>query len=128
MDQFAAKVVTPANQQQTQVVSFAGAMTVEYGSQIKAAVVEAFAAETVVLDLTGVTEIDLFGLQCICSQHRTAIAQHKSYSVLGAERDVVQRAKEIAGFSRRIGCVEDVAHTCVWVGPRTEVPEHKAAA
>lgn len=115
MEEFAVHQNIPADQPGTRVVAIAGSMTIQHGAEIKAALLEAMgAAETLLLDLAEVTEIDLIGLQFICSTHRSALAGKKYFSVMKSGNEVVAAAAHGAGFDRHIGCNQDTAHTCIW--------------
>ncbi len=65
--------------------------------------------EPVDLDLGGVSKVDLAGLQLLCSAHRTADAQGKSFRVIRWS-DTFVRMIETAGFLRRQGCCTG----CLW--------------
>lgn len=70
-------------------------------------------ADNVVLDLDGVTEIDVAGLQLLCSCHRSAFLVNKGFQITGSDRPAIWEA---ATASRTSGCGVDVLHTCIWTG------------
>jgi len=53
--------------------------------------------QTTVADLSGVTEVDLAGLQLICSAHRTYRNRQACFRVRGMP-DAMRRTAEAAGF------------------------------
>ena len=117
MEEFTVFQSTPANMPDTRIVSMSGCMTIEHGAEIKSALQEAInAATTVQLDLEKVTEMDLIGLQLICSMHRTAVSEQKLFSVNGTNGAVIKEAARAGGFFRHVGCVLDINHTCIWAG------------
>lgn len=117
MEEFAVHQDIPADQPGTRVVAIAGSMTIQHGVEIKDALMIAMeSADTLQLDLAEVTEIDLIGLQFICSVHLAAIAGNKRFSVRRAGNEVVAAAAHGAGFDRHIGCNQDTEHTCIWAG------------
>jgi len=117
MDNFSVNHATPSDQPGTRILSLRGSMTIQHGPEIKAALVEALAGgAALLLDLEGVTEIDVIGLQFICSTHRASIAEHKGFSVSKSGNRVVEEAAWEAGFNRHTGCVQDTEHTCIWAG------------
>lgn len=92
-----------------------GAMTILHGQELRSALLSAMAeACGVVLDLSGVTEVDVSGLQCLCAAHRTAISQQKFFSVCREGNQRIAAMASAAGYSRHTGCVQDSGHSCVW--------------
>jgi hypothetical protein len=71
-------------------------------------------AKTVLLNLEQVTEIDLIGLQLICSTHLASIAQGKCFSVIKTGNKAIEMTAQTLGFCRPTGCVGGTKHTCVW--------------
>jgi anti-anti-sigma regulatory factor len=117
MDNFSCSQTTPADQPGTRVVTIKGSMTIQQGAEIQTALLEAMAAgDTILLDLNAVTEIDLIGLQFICSAHRTSLAEGKRFSVSKAGNRVIEAISQAAGVSRSAGCVKGSERTCAWVG------------
>ena len=101
----------------TTVVSIAGEMNIQHATEIKAALLEAFAeAGHLQLDMDKVTEIDLAGLQLLCSAHRASILANKSFTAAGVGGEMIEAAAVAAGFPRHVGCVQDVNKTCIWAG------------
>ncbi len=84
--------------------------TVWQAASIRDALRTRLAAEgPVELDLGGVPEVDLAGLQLLCSAHRTADAQGKEFRVVRWS-DAFARVIEAAGFLRHHGCCDG----CLW--------------
>jgi anti-anti-sigma regulatory factor len=117
MDEFAVYQEIPADQPGTRVVSIRGSMTIQHGAEIRTALLEALGpAENLLLDLAKVTEIDLIGLQFICSTHRSAIAGNKHFSVMKSGNEVIKEAMRGAGFDLFTGCLQAAEHTCIFAG------------
>jgi anti-anti-sigma regulatory factor len=115
MDDCTVNEATPADQAGTKVVTVNGSMTIQHGGEIKSALMQALkTAKTVLLNLEQVTEIDIIGLQLICSTHRASIIKRKRFSVIKAGNEAIEAAAQAMGFCRRTGCIEDTEHTCVW--------------
>jgi hypothetical protein len=92
-----------------------GGMTILHGQELKAALLAAMGeARGVVLDLRGVTEVDLSGLQCICAAHRMALSQQKLFVVYREGNPCIAALAAAAGYPRHTGCAQDSGHTCVW--------------
>lgn len=99
------------------ILTIAGAVTVQRMEELKALLVDAMArADRVVIDLSQVTEVDLCGLQLLCSARRTAVQFHKSLAFAGPKPDALLRAAEEAGVCVRSGCGMDERGRCTWKG------------
>jgi ABC-type transporter Mla MlaB component len=68
------------------------------------------------VDLSGATDIDVSGLQLLCSLHRTAAGKglnvHLDKNIPGNLAEVIKTA----GCLREKGCKLDVLGTCLWKG------------
>ncbi len=101
------------------VVTIAGPMTIAYAGESREQLLAAFEkANTITADLCGVTEIDVAGLQLLCSAHLSSIRMNKTFSIISGPGSVVWEAADAAGQLRQMGCVVDVCHTCIWTGGR----------
>jgi anti-anti-sigma regulatory factor len=69
--------------------------------------------EPLELDGHSVTDVDMAGLQLLCSLHRGTVQQGTTVAFIGGQRgDVIERAQVKAGFLRHVGCAEG----CLWKG------------
>ena len=94
-----------------------GSMTIGQAAELKEVFLEALAAASELLvDLSGVTEIDLTGLQLLDASHRSALADGKRFSINDGGNQCFRDTVESAGFRRRVGCERDKTGTCIWVG------------
>lgn len=114
MQDLTATQTIPQESPDTRVVTFTGPMTIENGSAIKAELTSALDGKTVIVNLNDVTEIDVIGLQFLCSLHRTAIFMGKSVFLAHPTSEVVKKAEMSAGFCRHSGCAGDVERSCLW--------------
>lgn len=91
-------------------LAFKGPLELRTADEAKKALQDALAspARRVDVDLQGVTEADLAGLQLICSAHKAALSVQKELAIRWSER--LRRLAEAAGFLRHHGCVE----RCLW--------------
>ena len=99
------------------VLRIAGVMTVQRAAELKAIIVDALAkADRVAIDLSRVTEVDLCGLQLLCSAQRTASRTRKRLALAGPTPDVFRRAAAEAGVCVRTGCGAEDPARCPWKG------------
>lgn len=100
-----------------EVLRIAGPVTVQRAAELKAALVGALAkADQVAIDLSRVTEVDLCGLQLLCSAQRTASQSRKRLAFAGLAPDIFRRAAGEAGVCVRTGCGAEDPEKCPWKG------------
>jgi ABC-type transporter Mla MlaB component len=100
-----------------QQVRLAGSMTIAQASELRDALLGALqGAGQLRLDLSGITEIDLTGVQLLGATHRSARASGKKINIQHGGNQVYLDTLSGAGFKRCSGCDEDTKHTCIWVG------------
>lgn len=94
-----------------------GEMTILNTVEIRNTLLDTFSnGKNLLLDLTGVTEVDLTGLQIICAAHMSAIKAKKNFALNKCESESIMKSVHDAGFLRHIGCSVDISSTCVWTG------------
>ncbi len=99
------------------VLRVGGELTIPFAGEFTAALLDAFdTAGRVLVNLEGVSAVDITGLQLLCSAHRTACAREKGFDVEGLVNPVLAEAAVLAGFRRHVGCAVDVGKTCIWIG------------
>ena len=87
-------------QKRTGRLELSGALTIVRAEQVKESLLKGFAAaEQLVCDLAGISEIDIAGLQLLCAAHRYAVAQGKTLLLSGIGTSVDELARQ-AGFVR----------------------------
>ncbi|CAG0985698.1 hypothetical protein GEOBC_02079 [Geobacteraceae bacterium] len=101
----------------TFVLRVGGDLTIPFAGEFRGALLDAFdAAGRVVVNLEGVSAVDITGLQLLCSAHRSACAREKGFGVEGLTNSVLAEAVGLAGFRRHVGCAADVGKSCIWIG------------
>jgi anti-anti-sigma regulatory factor len=107
--------ISSAHERGKEMVNVSGSLTVEHATELNAALQNAFKrkAKNLVLLLGTVTKTDLTFLQLVCSAHKTAITDGKSFTVEHFQQDVLKRAHVAMGFTRCHGCVLDKTKSCV---------------
>lgn len=96
-------------------LQWSGDLTVRRIAELKAEVQAALTAATslsITMAPDAVCDISL--LQLLCAAHRTASAQGKLLSLCGDLPEQFSMVLKLAGFSRHIGCVQDLCGSCLW--------------
>jgi hypothetical protein len=66
------------------------------------------------IDAQAVTDVDVAGLQLLCSLHRASATQGTAVAFNGSGRGpCIQEAHKSAGFPRHVGCTAG----CLWMEP-----------
>lgn len=114
MEEFASKLTESAD---SQVIELSGSVTIHYAAEVKEALLAAFQQTgSISCSVSGVSDLDLSGLQLLCSAHKFACNSGRSFAVAGLDGEIVRKSIEAAGFSRHVGCLQDLNKTCLWVG------------
>ena len=94
-----------------------GRMTIEQAAGLKQALTAALeSASELRVDLSGVTEIDLTGLQLLGASHRSSLISGKHFGIEdGGNRSYLDSVDSF-GFRRHAGCSLDTRGTCIWLG------------
>ena len=91
-------------------------LTIAQVGRIRECLLQGFTeAEQLVLDLTAVVEVDLAGLQLLCSAHRFAVLHDKSLMVTGGNARI-RSLVQAAGFVRSTPCTIGKDAPCCWAG------------
>jgi anti-anti-sigma regulatory factor len=97
------------------MVTISGPMTIDKIGEIQRGLLEAFQiGKRVELSLAGVTDIDLSGLQLLCSAHRSSMVRGLEFAVTGSDAGALYSVAMLAGMPRHIGCARDDADGCLW--------------
>jgi ABC-type transporter Mla MlaB component len=104
-------------EQNKDTVSVSGSLTVEHATEMKVALQNAFkpGVQNIILSLGTVTKADLTFFQLLCSAHKTAMTDGKSFIVEQFHQDILIRAHDAMGFTRCHGCVLDKTKSCVLI-------------
>jgi len=98
-------------------LDISGSLTIIHARDLLSALTEAFAAApTIYCDLSGVNEIDVAGMQLLCSSHRTAIKEGKQFLIQGIEREPLQTTIIRAGYTGKSGCDPNDKNPCILGG------------
>ncbi len=91
-----------------------GPMTVPYAVELAARLRSALeVSNALLLDASGVTGVDLAGLQVLFSAHLAASGNGKVFGIIGGADGAVGAAAEAAGFSRHPAWCELMAQSCM---------------
>jgi anti-anti-sigma regulatory factor len=102
-------------------VVLSGDLTIERAAELRETLLAALKENgSIVVGLEGVTGVDLSFLQLLCATHRALFLTDKTVSIRGADRELLSGIMEASGFTRHIGCPEDVkTQICIWKTRRT---------
>ena len=99
------------------ILHLQGSATLEYCTDLRTALLDALdKAESLVVDVSRITELDVAALQLFCAARRSAIKRQK-YMVLAAKMsDAFSTAVLDAGFNRThtANCWLEAAQACLW--------------
>ncbi|KAB0669405.1 STAS domain-containing protein [Oryzomonas sagensis] len=94
-----------------------GALTIERSGEFCQTLRDALAgAQQVVLDVTQVQEIDIPGLQLICSACKTAAAAGKVFTFAGHLPACLLELKDGIGACQNSPCSHNGNSSCIWFG------------
>jgi len=98
------------------VLHLKGALTIQQAGDLKDALLRVLSnAEQVGLSLEQVTEVDISGLQVLCSAFRTALTRNRRLLLSGPIPKSFSRTAADSGFSCRSGCSADPKTRCPWI-------------
>ena len=99
------------------IVRLRGNLTVEHAHELKQSILDALQGnERIVIELEGVTDVDLSFLQLLCAAHKTSMRLGKELTLFGDRSETFKLAVSDAGFPRILGCHEDPDRGCLWIG------------
>ena len=98
-------------------VRFECDLTIENVASLKATVMTSLnEREDLVIDLSGIRNVDVAGLQLLCSAHRTALTKNKQFLLVGDKLPVFRQAVKDSGYARSEGCASHGQDGCLWIG------------
>jgi anti-anti-sigma regulatory factor len=99
------------------VLKVSGGVTIGEAGDLRQALLAALdEAKEVEVDVSGMTGIDLTGLQLMCAAHQSAGKSGKSLHIFDGGNGTFRDMATAAGFRRHTGCAYDRACSCIWVG------------
>lgn len=94
-----------------------GELTIETASEMREILLGEMQESSIIrVNCNDVTNIDFFGLQMLCSAHRTSVAKKKLLTWDGQKVELIKEVGLSNGFSRHCGCSlcpQDIA--CMWI-------------
>lgn len=99
------------------VLCLEGDVTIETVGEVRDAILQAFSdAAHIKINCDSVTNIDFFGLQILCSAHRTSVVKKKLLTWDGTRPAHLNEMMSKAGFTRHCGCnLCPVGIDCIWL-------------
>lgn len=98
-------------------VALAGRLAIDTAPQLLALLREQLpAAHKTKLDVSALSEVDLSGMQLICSACRTALNNGHSFNFSASLAPCVQAAIGAVGLQRHTACKHNVDKPCLWCG------------
>lgn len=99
-----------------QVLTLDGKLTIQNVNELKTVLVKSFdSTGKLKLNLKGITEVDLFCFQLLCSANMTAVRLKKPLEITGIKTKLFKMVIEDIGYSRHTGCNFDCNESCLWV-------------
>jgi ABC-type transporter Mla MlaB component len=115
MEESYVEVIPAADAASATKINVVGSVMLPWIGKLQQELLAAFTqSENINMDLSGVTELDLAGMQLLCSAHRSSIVQGKEFRVSGYNPLLWEMAAA-SGHLRSKGCEPDINNTCVWI-------------
>lgn len=104
-------------QGQKRILKVSGCATISGAREFREALLASLeAAAEVEVDVSGVTGIDLTGLQLLCAAHQSAAREGRKLHVVDGGNTTFRDMARGAGFHKQTGCRSDRECSCIWVG------------
>jgi anti-anti-sigma factor len=101
-------------------ITLRDALTIVQVSEVRDALARALATRThTVIDISDLEDVDVAGLQLLCSAHRSAAGAGVPLDLTGASR-AFNAAVEAAGFRHLEGCSDETRNRCLWMAGADE--------
>lgn len=103
---------------ETILLSLRGELTIESVAELREALLAALSEDQTQVRINGneLASIDFFGLQLLCSAHRTAVIKNKCLTWDEGRPQQIGETMRMTGFTRHCGCAlcpPDV--DCMWI-------------
>lgn len=97
------------------IVIMSGDLTLDNAVELKTAIIKSLEnAEEIVLDLEGVTYIDLSCLQVLCATHKSTVSSNKSIELKSKLSAAVKQSILEAGYLHQNDCPSGTLKNCFW--------------
>lgn len=98
-------------------INAAGRLCIDTASELQQFLLaQAMQSSAVKLDLSAIDDIDLSGIQVVCSACRTMLDNSKPFNLTGSPSAAVSSAKEALGLHRQTVCKHNNNQPCIWCG------------
>jgi anti-anti-sigma factor len=102
---------------ETHVLKLEGSWTIHRAHELKEFLMDALKGKDhVIVDLEGVSEVDLSFLQLLCSAHRSFLRRKRQFALHDNKPEAVKEVVKDAGYLRTLGCRSDQCRSCLWIG------------
>ncbi|MGO8944155.1 MAG: lipid asymmetry maintenance protein MlaB [Syntrophobacteraceae bacterium] len=99
------------------VLKLEGSWTIERANELKRVLLGILnRCERMIIDLDGITDLDLSTVQLFCSAHRTSLRNGKDLALHERKSQRLKQVVRDAGFVRTLGCHKDPHKSCLWIG------------
>lgn len=94
-----------------------GSLTIADVAEVRDQCLEAFArgTEQITLDISGLTAIDVAGVQLLCACHRFAAQHGQNMQLHTGDNGPFRTLTSQTGMARGTGCHPDRAEQCLWL-------------
>ena len=90
-----------------------GEMIIDHAEELKEIILNALdSVSSLNLDIEAVKKVDLFGLQVLCSAHRSAMKAGKELTLIGEWHEALRDAIVMTGYGSTVACSTD--SSCPW--------------
>ncbi|MGB4599181.1 MAG: STAS domain-containing protein [Trichlorobacter sp.] len=98
-------------------ITLSGRLAIDTAPELLALLQEQLlSARKVRLNVSALSEVDLAGMQLICSACRSALAGSQSFNFSGGLAPCVQEAINNVGLQRHNTCKHSADNPCIWCG------------
>lgn len=101
-------------------VTLRDALTIVQVAEVREALARAIAARShTVIDVSDLEDVDVAGLQLLCSAHRSAVGAGVLFDLTGVNT-AFREAVKAAGFRHLEGCSDETRNRCLWMAGADE--------
>lgn len=98
-------------------ITAAGRLCIDTAAELQQLLLQpAMQSSTVKLDLAAIDDVDLAGIQVVCSACRTMLDHKKQFNLTGSLSPALTSAKEALGLQRQTVCKHNDNQPCIWCG------------